>query len=284
MSNLRSLLNDDPPPSTPARPAVSRSSASQPPHSIPATASQYPHSQMQSPQVPRGPPHSPQPSQPSSYNPHPQHRAPSPGIPASALIHQHPQMHIQQNGGAHPPFPNPAPAPTSPHTSRSTAVGYSLRTRGSSKEEALPNGNHLVYPGEPPLQSRGPPHPYPNGSALDDEDGMDVDEHPQARSKRASAVAANGKFGSTGRTNFVRVLRFDVPRIDRPANPCLRSLPPFRTNTDRAYFSSLSSSGAPSSLLVRSRRKYKRVERCPGAVCPQNSRPRERGGNSLERI
>lgn len=62
MSNLRSLLNDDPPPSTPARPAVPQSSTavSQPPHSIPATPSQYSHPPSQSPQVSRAPPHSPQ--------------------------------------------------------------------------------------------------------------------------------------------------------------------------------------------------------------------------------
>lgn len=94
MSNLRSLLNDDPPPSTPARPAVPQSSTSQPPHSIPATPSQYSHPPSQSPQVSRAHPHSPQAQ----------------------------------------------------------------------------------------------------------------DEHPQGRSKRAAAVTANGKFGSTGRTNFVRAL------------------------------------------------------------------------------
>jgi len=199
MSNLRSLLNDDPPPSTPARPAVSQSSASHPSHSIPATPSQYYHPPGQSPQVSRAPPHSPQASR---YNPHPQHGAHSPSVAAPALIHQHPQMHVQQNGGAHPPYPHPAP-PTSPQTSRTTGVGYSLRTRGPSKEEALPNGNHALYPGEPHSQSRVLSHPYPNGSALDDEE-MDVDEHPQGRSKRAAAVATNGKFGSTGRTNFVR--------------------------------------------------------------------------------
>jgi len=140
-------------------------------------------------------------------------------------MHQHPQVHVQQNGGGHPPYPHPAP-PTSPQTSRTTTVGYSLRTRGPSKEEALPNGNHPVYPGELHPQSRGPPHPYPNGSALDDDDEMDVDEHPQARSKRAAAVATNGKFGSTGRTNFVSAppFLFYVPRIE-PANSCLRSEP-----------------------------------------------------------
>ena len=99
MSNLRSLLNDDPPPSTPARPAVPQSSTSQPPHSIPATPSQYPHPPSQSPQVSRALPHSPQ------------------------------------------------------------------------------------------------------------------DEHPQARSKRAAAVTANGKFGSTGRTNFVRALSYYTSHI-----------------------------------------------------------------------
>lgn len=204
MSNLRSLLNDDPPPSTPARPAVSQSSSSQPPHSIQATPSQYSHPPMQSPQVPRAPPHSPKPSR---YNPHPQHGTHSPGVSAPALIHHHPQMHVQQNGGGHPTFSNPAPPPTSPQTPRTTAAGYSLRTRGPSKEEVLPNGNHAAYPGESHPQSRGPPHPFLNGGALDD-DEMDVDEHPQARSKRAAVVAANGKFGSTGRTNFVRALPF----------------------------------------------------------------------------
>lgn len=100
MSNLRSLLNDDPPPSTPARPAVSQPSTSQPPHSILATPSQYSHPPVQSPQVSRAPPHSPQ------------------------------------------------------------------------------------------------------------------DEHPQGRSKRAVAVTANGKFGSTGRTNFVRALPCYALHID----------------------------------------------------------------------
>src|SRR5258706_1562770 len=100
MSNLRSLLNDDPPPSTPARPAVSQSSTSQPPHSIPATPAQYSHPPVHSPQVSRATPHSPQ------------------------------------------------------------------------------------------------------------------DEHPQARSKRAAAVTANGKFGSTGRTNFVRALPYYASHID----------------------------------------------------------------------
>jgi len=100
MSNLRSLLNDDPPPSTPARPAVSQSSTSQPPHSIPATSSQHSHPPVPSPQVSRAPPHSPQ------------------------------------------------------------------------------------------------------------------DEHPQGRSKRAAAVTANGNFGSTGRTNFVRALPYHASHID----------------------------------------------------------------------
>jgi hypothetical protein len=104
MSNLRSLLNDDPPPSTPARPAVSQSSTSQPPHSIPAASSQHSHPPVQSPQVPRAPPQ--------------------------------PQPHSSQ------------------------------------------------------------------------------DEHPQARSKRATAVTANGNFGSTGRTNFVRALPYHASHMN----------------------------------------------------------------------
>jgi len=207
MSNLRSLLNDDPPPSTPARPAVSQSSNSQPPHSIPATPSQYSHPPVQSSQVSRAPPHSPQ---TSKYNPHPQHGTHSPSVTAPALMPPHPQMHVQQNGGGHPPYPHPAQPPT--QVSRATGVSYSLRTRGSSREEVLPNGNHVLHPGEPHSQSRGPSHPYPNGSALDDE--MDVDEHSQGRAKRAAAVAANGKFGSTGRTNFVRALSAYVSHVD----------------------------------------------------------------------
>ena len=222
MSNLRSLLNDDPPPSTPARAAVSQSqsqsSASQPPphsHSIPATPSQFSHS----PHVSRVPP----------QNSH------SPAVVAAP---------------AHAHYP--------PQTSR-TAPAYSLRTRRPSNEQALPNGNHLLYPGGPHSQPRALSHPYPNGSPLDD-DEMDVDDHPRGRSKRVAAAVAtapNGLFGSTGRTNFVRALPLNALRIHIL----------IRTSTDRPYLSSFYSSSASSSLLVRSRGKYRRLEGRAGAVC-----------------